>query len=90
MRGTSWLYSTRSYCAIFPPAHVASARVRTDVHRFQGSSAWGQFLDHRGGVKADLSARFTAAVDVFDGTAPWRLFPVPTLVVESPIDVFDL
>lgn len=86
VRGTSWLYSTRSYRAIFPPSHVASAKVRTDVHEFQGSSAWGQFLDHRGGVKADLAARFVAAVDVYDGTAPWTLFPLPTLVVESPIE----
>lgn len=90
LRGTSWLYSTRSYRAIFPPSHVATASVRTDVQRFQGSSAWGQFLDHRGGVKRDLAARFVAAVDTWDGTAPWRLFPVPTLVVESPIETFEL
>ena len=90
VRGTSWLYSTQSYRAIFPPSHVATATIRTDVHRFQGSSAWGQFLDHRGGVKADLAARFVAAVDSWDGTAPWALFPVPTLVVESPIETFDV
>lgn len=90
VRGTSWLYSTRSYRAIFPPSHTASATVRTDVHRFQGSSAWGQFLDHRGGVKADLAARFVDAVDTYDGTAPWTLFPVPTLIVESPIELFDI
>lgn len=90
VRGTSWLYSTTSYCSIFPPSHISSATVRADVYRFQGSSAWGQFLDHRGGVKADLAARFEAAVEAFDGTAPWRVFPVPTLTVESPIDVFDL
>lgn len=90
VRGTSWLYSTRSYCAIFPPTHISSATARTAVHQFQGSSAWGQFLDHRGGVKANLAARFVAAVDHYDGTAPWRLFPVPTFNVESPIEVFDL
>lgn len=42
------------------------------------------------GVKADLAARFVAAVENYDGTAPWRLFPIPTLNVESPIEVFDL
>lgn len=88
--GTSWLYSTESYCALFPPTHISSATERIDVYQFQGSSAWGQFLDHRGGVKADLAARFIAAVDNYDGTAPWRLFPIPTLNVESPIEVFDL
>jgi len=88
VRGTSWLYSTRSYRAIFPPMHVASATVRTHVYRFQGSSSWGQFLDHRGDVKAELAARFVAAVDGYDGTAPWTLFPIPTLVVDSPIEAF--
>lgn len=90
VRGTSWLYSTRSYRAIFPPSHVATGTVRTDVHRFQGSSAWGQFLDHRGGVKRDLATRFVSAVDTWDGAAPWTMFPIPTLVVESPIETFDL
>lgn len=90
VRGTSWLYSTRSYRAIFPASHVATATERTDVHRFQGSSAWGQFLDHRGGVKRDLAARFVAAVDTWDGTAPWTLFPIPTLGVESPTETLDL
>ena len=88
VHGASWLYSTRSYRAIFPPAHVATATLRTDVHRFQGSSAWGQFLDHRGGVKANLAKRFVAAVDGYDGTAPWTLFPLPTFDVESPIETF--
>jgi hypothetical protein len=90
VRGTSWLYSTRSYRAIFPPSHVATATIRTDVHRFQGSSAWGQFMNHRGGVKRDLAARFVAAVDSWDGTTPSTLFPVPTLVVESPTETFEL
>lgn len=90
VRGTSWLYSTRSYRAIFPPSHAATATIRTDVHRFQGSSAWGQFLNHRGGVKRDLAARFVAAVDSWDGTTPWTLFPIPTLVVESPIETFQV
>lgn len=90
VRGTSWLYSTKSYCSIFPPSHIASATMRTDVYWFQGSSAWGQFLDHHGRVKANLAARFVAMVDGYDGTAPWGLFPVPTFNVESPIEVFDL
>jgi len=64
--------------------------VRTHVYRFQGSSSWGQFLDHRGDVKAELAARFVAAVDGYDGTAPWTLFPIPTLVVDSPIEAFGL
>lgn len=89
VRGTSWLYSTAAYRSLFPPAHVASA---TPAHlvRFQGFSAWGQFLDHRGDVKANLVARFLDALDGWGGEAPWRLFPLPTLTVESPIEVFGL
>ncbi|MCB0996918.1 MAG: hypothetical protein KDB21_17610 [Acidimicrobiales bacterium] len=90
VRGASWLYATKSYCALFSRTHIASATERTGVHRFQGSSAWGQFLDHRGGVKANLAARFVAAVDDYDGQAPWTLFPIPTLIVDSPIEFFAL
>lgn len=90
VRGASWLYSTKSYCALFPTTHIASATERTGAYQFQGSSAWGQFLDHRGGVKANLAARFVAAVDNYDGDAPWTLFPIPTLIVDSPIEVFAL
>jgi hypothetical protein len=90
VRGTSWLYSTKSYCALFPTTHIASATERTGVFQFQGSSAWGQFLDRRGRVKANLAARFVAAVDNYDGDAPWTLFPIPTLIVDSPIEVFAL
>lgn len=89
VRGVSWLYTTQSYRSLFPPAHIATARVLTGTTRFQGSSSWGQFLDHRGGVKANLEGRFIAALERFDGSEPWRLFPLPTLVVDSPIEVFD-
>jgi len=89
VRGESWLYNTRSYRALFPPAHVATAHTRTGTTRFQGSSAWGQFLDHRGDVKASLRATFLTALDRFDGSEPWRVFPLPTLIVDSPIEVFD-
>jgi hypothetical protein len=89
VRGESWLYNTRSYRALFPPAHVAASQTRTGTTRFQGSSSWGQFLDHRGGVKENLRARFLVALDQFDGSEPWRVFPLPTLIVDSPIEVFD-
>ena len=87
--GASWLYNTASYRSIFPAAHVRSPVVRTGMTSFQGSSNWGQFLDHRGGVKANLRHEFLTNLDAFDGTQPWRLFPMPTLLVNSPIEVFD-
>ncbi len=60
IQGASWLYNTTSYRALFPPAHVRTAAVRTGMTRFQGSSSWGQFLDHRGGVKENLRQVFLA------------------------------
>ncbi len=89
VRGTSWLYTTEGYRSLFPPAHIATARVRTGVFRFQGSSSWGQFLDHRGEVKPKLRDQFLADLEHFDGSEPWLLFPRPTIVVDSPIEVFD-
>ena len=87
--GASWLYNSASYRALFPRAHVRTAVVRTGMTSFQGSSSWGQFLDHRGGVKENLRQVFLANLATFDGAEPWRLFPLPTLTVDSPIEVFD-
>ncbi len=88
VRGGSWLYSTGGYRSLFPPEHVATARVRDDIVRFQGSSSWGQFLDHRGRVKVDLGRRFVDGLGAAGPTTPWRAFPLPSLWVESPIAVF--
>jgi hypothetical protein len=88
VRGGSWLYSTGGYRSLFPPVHVASARVRDGIVRFQGSSSWGQFLDYRGGVKVDLGRRFVDGLGAASPTTPWRAFPMPSLWVESPVAVF--
>lgn len=89
LRGGSWLYNSTSYRSLFPAPYVATATTRTDVFRFQGSSHWGQFLDHRGATKPDLAREFLRRLDVWDGTAPWLLFPLPTLEVEAPISAFE-
>jgi hypothetical protein len=74
--------------SLFPPEHVATVRVRDGVVRFQGSSSWGQFLDHRRRVKVDLGRRFIDGLNLADPTTPWWAFPLPALWVESPIAVF--
>ncbi len=86
--GVSWLYTTDGYRSLFPPAHVATATARTGIFTFQGSSSWGQFLDHRGAVKQNLRTAFIDGLDRYDPDAPWLSFPIPTMVVDSPIDVF--
>lgn len=88
VRGGSWLYSTSGYRSLFPPTYIATAQVRTGTTRFQGSSAWGQFLDHRGALKQALADEFIARLEGLDRSTPWLAFPIPTLVVESPIEVF--
>ncbi len=87
--GASWLYTTASYRALFPPQHIATAIARTGFARFQGSSSWGQFLDHRGDVKANLREQFLDGLSRLDMAAPWLAFPIPTLVVDSPVEVFE-
>lgn len=86
--GGSWLYSTRSYASLFPPTHLAGAVVRRGRSTFRGMSHWGQFVDHRGDVRADLAAHFLGRVGTWAGDDPCRLFPIETLEVRSPISHF--
>ena len=89
MRGGSWLYTLDRYADLFPDAHLASATVRRGRSTFRGMSHWGQFLDHRGGLRHDRAATFRARLARWDGGDPCELFPIATLEVESPIEVFD-
>ena len=86
--GGSWLYSTRSYAGLFPPAHVHSAAVRRNRETFRGMSHWGQFLDHRWQVRVDRADTFRERVQAWRGGDPCSLFPIDTLEVSSPLDVF--
>ena len=88
VEGGSWLYATRSYSTLFPADHVGTAQVRRDRDSFRGMSHWGQFLDHRGALRANLADEFRARVASWRGDDPCLLFPIPTLEVGSPIEVF--
>ena len=52
-------------------------------------SHWGQFLDHRGMLRTDLVETFQTRLGTWSGDDPCALFPIPTLEVSSPIEVFD-
>lgn len=89
IKGGSWLYTLDRYAGLFPAAHIARATRRRDRSVFRGMSHWGQFLDHRGGVHHDRIEVFRGRLTAWTGDDPCLLFPVPTLEVESPIEVFD-
>ncbi len=89
MRGISWLYNLEAYRRIFPAEYAGSGQIAKRGIRYEGMSNWGQFLDHRGGVKDTLVAEFRERLDDLDPEALWRAFPLPALRVEAPLDVFS-
>ncbi|BBK42238.1 hypothetical protein STVA_22580 [Allostella vacuolata] len=88
VRGASWLYNVEAYRRLFPPAYAASAAIVDRLERYEGGSSWGQFLDHRGAVKADLADRFVAGLVTLDPARPTLAFPLPLCRAEAPIACF--
>lgn len=89
VRGVSWLYGIEAYRRLFPPAYVATREVIVGRTSFQGSSSWGQMIDHRGRVKPELRERFLEKLERLDPARPWEVFPLARWGVEAPIGVFD-
>ncbi len=89
VRGGSWLYALDRYASLFPPAHLATAVERRDRDTFRGMSHWGQFVDHRGELRDDRAEVFRLRVSRWHGGDPCPLFPIPTLELDAPIEVFD-
>jgi hypothetical protein len=88
VRGGSWLYHLEAYRRLFPPVYGDSRRVQTGRSHFQGTSSWGQFLDHREGVKPALRAQFLANLTTLDLQRLWEVFPLPTYRTQAPIQAF--
>lgn len=84
VRGGSWLYNTAAYRRLFPPAFGAS-RQPVEPVRLNGTSSWGQFLDHREEVKPAAREAFLANLPALDAAAPWRAFPLRALQTRAPI-----
>ncbi|HEX2559621.1 hypothetical protein [Phenylobacterium sp.] len=87
VRGGSWLYNTEAYRRLFPPAYGASRRAPERV-RLNGTSSWGQFLDHREATKPAARDAFLENLAGLDPAAPWTAFPLRALHVRAPIDLF--
>jgi len=88
VRGTSWLYHLEAYRRLFPPDYVASRRPPERPLHFHGSSSWGQFLDHRGRVKAAPRDRLLDVLPRLDPAGLREAFPLPALLVTAPIGTF--
>lgn len=86
--GGSWLYHLVAYRRLFPPAYLRSIAPPTRTPRFDGTSSWGQFLDHRGEVHIDRVAAFRGRLEGLDLDSLRSSFPLPVLAACSPIEAF--
>ena len=86
--GVSWLYNVNAYTRLFPQAHSESRQILTGMTRFQGSSSWGQFLNYRGNVKPNLRHQFLENLNQLNEDKLWEVFPLPTLMLKSPVRTF--
>ncbi len=88
VRGGSWLYHLEAYRRLFPPVYGASRAVLEGISRFQGTSSWGQFLDHREGVKPALRAQFLENLTKLDLHRLWEVFPLPACSAHASMQAF--
>ena len=87
--GASWLYNLDAYRCLFPPLYLATARAIPRA--FQHIPLWGQFVNRRGEMRAEMAAelrRRMARQSSLDGLE--RCFPLPALRLEAPLrDFFE-
>jgi hypothetical protein len=86
--GGSWLYHLEAYRRLFPPVYGASRTVQEGTAHFQGTSSWGQFLDHHEAVKPALRVQFLANLRTLDMQRLWTVFPLPTYSTHAPLQEF--
>jgi hypothetical protein len=88
VRGGSWLYHLEAYRRLFPPVYGDSRTILEGSSHFQGTSSWGQFLDHREGVKPALREQFLENLTQLDLHRLWEVFPLPTYGTHAPMQAF--
>jgi len=86
--GGSWLYHLEAYRRLFPPVYGESRVVQEGTAHLQGTSSWGQFLDHREVVKPALREQFLTNLATLDRQRLWEAFPLPTYSTQAPIQAF--
>jgi hypothetical protein len=88
VRGGSWLYHLEAYRRLFPPVYGDSRAVLEGSSHFQGTSSWGQFLDHREDIKSALREQFLENLSKLDMHRLWEVFPLPACSAHAPIPAF--
>jgi hypothetical protein len=56
--------------------------------RLDGTSSWGQLLDHRERVRPEVAAAVLARAETVDPARPWEAFPLRALVTSAPVESF--
>ena len=88
VKGGSWLYHLQAYRRLFPLEYAESREILKVGLRFDGTSSWGQFLDHRECIRPALRDVFLRNIRDLDMDNLWRAFPLPALGTNAPIQVF--
>jgi hypothetical protein len=88
IRGGSWLYNLEAYRRLFPPDYASSRGPHPGPISLRGTGMWGQVIDSREAIRADVRDTIVANLPTLDPEAPWRAFPYPILRVEAPIESF--
>ena len=86
LAGASWLYNLEAYRRLFPAVYAESRTPCPEPHRLNGSSTWGQAIDHRNRVRPEVRERLLHGP--LDPAAPWRAFPLPALMTHAPLSAF--
>lgn len=89
-RGQSWLYHREAYRRIFPGAYLARLTPASAGLHLNGSSIWGQVLDHRQQVRPGMSERLLSALTPSIVATPWKAFPLQPLTTCCPaVELFQ-
>lgn len=86
--GRSWLYNIEAYRRLFPPDYVATRAIAPGPVYLSGTSSWGQLIDSRETIRADVRDALMANLAHLDAEAPWTAFPFPVLAVQAPVGTF--
>lgn len=88
VRGVSWLYNLEAYRRLFPRSYVMSIQAIDVPLHLNGSSSWGQVLNWRQEVKANMRDALLARMTTMRPEAPWKAFPLQALTAASNVAEF--
>lgn len=86
--GRSWLYNLEAYRRLFPPDYVSTRAVASGPVHLTGTSSWGQLIDSREAIRADVRDALTANLAHLDPETPWSVFPFRVLTAQAPVETF--